>query len=147
MTSRRHLAVLACVFGCFAFLSLSSLAEAPPSGSLAFQSAGTYGTARTFQVTLGDLDGDGDLDAVFANVPGRSKVWMNDGNGGFTSVYQNIGSESRGIELDDLDGDGDGDLDAGIYYPLSHRQSRLYLNDGHGVLMEVSGFWLPRLAT
>jgi FG-GAP-like repeat len=177
-------------------IGLVACVEISASDSLSFERDDIYGTARTSQVALGDLDGDGDLDATFANVPGRSEVWMNDGAGHFAKAYQNIGSESRGIGLGDLDGDGDldllttpvsnslpsrvyfnngfgrftpathdlgdttipangmslfdvegdGDLDAGIYYPLSQRQSRLFLNDGTGSFTSTD-LRLPGLAT
>jgi len=176
-----------CSKNVFVFLFLVAIgvalsAEIATSESLSFERVGQYGTARTFQVSLGDLDGDGDLDAVFANIPQRSEVWMNDGTGRFTNAYKRIGDNARGMGIGDLDGDGDldlmmspasssipsrvylndgsggftvaaqdlgdttipancmslfdvegdGDLDAGIYYPLSQRQTRLYLNDGIG---------------
>jgi len=35
-------------------------------------------------VTLGDLDGDGDLDAWVANLSQANRVWLNDGSGTFT---------------------------------------------------------------
>ena len=61
-------------------------------------------------VALGDLDGDGDLDAMFAN-SGPNTVWTNDGTGNFTNSGQELGnSDSLSVALGDLDGDGD--LDA-----------------------------------
>ena len=66
---------------------------------------------------LGDLDGDGDLDAFVANAQVSSgtgepnRVWLNDGDGNFSDNGQALGdSPSLGISLGDLDGDGD--LDA-----------------------------------
>ena len=70
------------------------------------------GNETTRDVDLGDLDGDGDIDAFAVNFePG--KVWLNDGYGNFTDSGQNLDHEnanSRDVELGDLDGDGD--LDA-----------------------------------
>ena len=59
---------------------------------------GRYGNAPTYQVALGDLDGDGDLDAVFANMHARSEIWSNDGSGRFANTYQRIGMETHGIK-------------------------------------------------
>ena len=57
---------------------------------------------------LGDLDGDGDLDAFVANM-GVNKVWLNDGAGTFSDSGQSLGSSestSTAIALGDLNGDG-----------------------------------------
>ncbi|MEC8559958.1 MAG: M43 family zinc metalloprotease, partial [Planctomycetota bacterium] len=43
------------------------------------------GTGASFSVALGDLDGDGDLDAMVANSGQSNTVWTNDGNGNFES--------------------------------------------------------------
>ena len=59
----------------------------------------------------GDVDADGDLDAVVANRSQGNRVWRNDGSGSFTDTSQVLGSfNSRGVALGDVDADGD--LDA-----------------------------------
>ena len=70
------------------------------------------GDSLSFSVALGDLDGDGDLDAMVANFEGfPNTVWTNDGNGTFTNSGQALGnSNSTSVALGELDGDGD--LDA-----------------------------------
>ncbi len=93
--------------------------------------------AHTFQVALGDLDGDGDLDAVCANMEFvDSRVWLNDGRGRFIVTEQRLTQQGHGVDLGDLDGDGD--LDAliscagyGQDGTMHHRPSRVYFNDGH----------------
>lgn len=87
-------------------------------------------TPTTFDIALGDLDGDGDLDAFFAN--GQSEglqpnsVWINQGEGVFLDSGQALGmADTRSIALDDLDGDGD--LDA-----LEGGWGLIYFNNGYG---------------
>ena len=94
-------------------------------------------TPRLFaaSVALGDLDGDGDLDAYFG-VLGADRVFMNSGAGVFTA-RSTIGSDSTlDVALVDLDGDGDLDAaTAGWVGGLNH----VYLNDGTGVFTETPG--------
>ena len=92
----------------------------------------------TFQVVLGDVDGDGDLDAVFSNMgPRHSQVWLNDGSGRFVDSGQELTPQGHGAGLGDLDGDGDLDLfiSCATYsgYP---EPSKVYLNDGTGVFRD-----------
>ena len=85
------------------------IASSTPT-ELTFVAAGSYGNAPTFQVALGDLDSDGDLDAVFSNMHAESEVWLNGGSGRFTTSNQRLGSEAHGVGIGDLDGDGDLDI-------------------------------------
>ena len=78
------------------------------------------GTADSRGVSLGDLDGDGDLDAFVSNgVVGAgaftaNTVWWNDGTGVFTDSGLRLGStKSYSSSLGDLDGDGDLDVIVG----------------------------------
>lgn len=82
---------------------------------------------RTWQTAFGDLDGDGDLDAVFANLDAPSAVLLNDGSGRFTASDQSFPRGLHGIEIGDLDGDGDEDL---FFAPLRGSTHPVYLNDG-----------------
>jgi hypothetical protein len=74
----------------------------------------TSPVSDTTAVALGDVDGDGDLDALIANWVGQAnQVWVNDGSGLFTDSGQSLGTiGSLSTALGDLDGDGD--LDAFI---------------------------------
>ena len=85
-------------------------------------------------VALGDLDADGDLDAVAANAPADgesqpSQVWLNDGAGVFTGTAQLFAvSNPADVALGDLNGDGALDI-----YFANGRWSQLdqiWLNDG-----------------
>ncbi|MDP6058534.1 MAG: FG-GAP-like repeat-containing protein, partial [Pirellulaceae bacterium] len=80
-------------------------------------------------MALGDLDGDGDLDAFVANFFSEgNRVWMNDGAGTFTDSGQILGNhDSNNVELGDLDGDGD--LDAIV---ANNGANHVWINGGAG---------------
>ncbi len=87
---------------------------------------GTSGKSDTYGVSLGDIDGDGDLDAFEANNYNANNIWLNDGKGNF-SEFQNLGaSDSYGVSLGDLDGDGD--LDA--FVANNNQPNKVWLNAG-----------------
>jgi hypothetical protein len=98
-----------------------------------------FGTTNTFQIVLGDVDGDGDLDAALANARrGRSQVLLNDGAGYLKDTNQELTPQGHGLGLGDLDGDGDLDLFVTCAHfgetadSMKGLPSRVYLNDGHG---------------
>jgi hypothetical protein len=101
-----------------------------------------FGRTETFQVGLGDLDGDGDLDAVFANMGANdSQVWLNDGKGHFADSGQELTQQGHGLALGDLDTDGDLDVFmTSAHYDngggWSTKPSRVYLNDGQGRFLD-----------
>ncbi len=102
-----------------------------PTSSLFLQSPQAFEAVATFQVGLGDLDGDRDLDAVFANMESYTQVWLNDGTGNFVDTRQRLTQQGHGVGIGDLDGDGDLDLFitcAGR--DGSDKRSTVYLNDG-----------------
>ena len=86
---------------------------------------------ETTSLTLGDLDGDGDIDA-FETSRNGSRVWMNDGAGNYAEFGQTLGrSAMYSSALGDLDADGD--LDALILGDfLSGDALRILWNDGTG---------------
>jgi hypothetical protein len=64
-------------------------------------------------VSMGDLDGDGDLDLVLAkgrHTPIVDRVLLNDGKGGFVASDLGPGDRTYTAALADLDGDGDLDV-------------------------------------
>lgn len=60
-------------------------------------------------VALGDLNGDGYLDAFITNFGLPDQVWSNDGTGYFIGTGVELGGDAttRGVALGDLDDDGD----------------------------------------
>jgi hypothetical protein len=93
------------------------------------------GRQRTYSVALGDVDGDGDLDALVGN-EGADELWLNDGQGRFTLARQSW-SGRRTMQVFLIDLDGDGDLDAVTGHELSttfawYRQAIIWWNDGTG---------------
>jgi hypothetical protein len=82
------------------------------------------------RVTMGDLDGDGDLDLLVATYSGWLNVRLNDGMGAFrpgSSVRAQV-STSDAV-LGDVDGDGDLDVLATNFIPAA---VSVRLNDGAG---------------
>ena len=101
------------------------------AGSTFTNSGQALGNGASTSVALGDLDGDGDLDAMVANYGGNT-VWTNDGDGTFTNSGQALGgSNSYAVALGDLDGDGD--LDAMVANAsFDVEPNTVWINDGNG---------------
>ncbi|MBX3396064.1 MAG: VCBS repeat-containing protein [Phycisphaerae bacterium] len=107
----------------------------------------------TNQLTIGDIDNDGDLDIIFANgagftsaeTPQVQRIFINNGSGTFTdqSVARlNFSGICRGVELGDIDNDGDLDL---VFAQDFNRRPALFLNDGNGFFTNVTAARLPAL--
>ena len=96
----------------------------------------TLGNDNTETVALGDLDGDGDLDALIVNSSQDNTVWINNGNGTFT----NLGAETPAplmvtgsAALGDFDGDGDLDaMFANNGGDAASRANIVWTNNGDG---------------
>ncbi|MCP3904911.1 MAG: VCBS repeat-containing protein, partial [Planctomycetes bacterium] len=105
----------------------------------------------TNQVSVGDIDGDGDLDVLFANGGNFSsagpnllqRIYINLGTGFFRDESQfrmNFSGLCRGVEMGDVDNDGDLDV---IYSQDFNRQPQLFINNGFGSFGNASATHLP----
>ncbi len=108
------------------------------------------GAANDLRVTLADVDGDRDLDALVS--PADGNAWLeNDGLGRFVAAHPIVSAQLDGllntysVAVGDLDGNGWLDLFIGNH-TVSYDESSpgipapelLFLNRGGGVLEEVS---------
>ena len=103
------------------------------AGDLA-DSGQRLGDSDSTAVALGDVDGDGDLDALVGDGSG-AVVWFNQGGAqaGQEGTFDPSGRTLRGrpvmaLFLADLDGDGDPDAVIG-----ERSGARIWWNDGHGI--------------
>jgi hypothetical protein len=108
---------------------------------------GAIGSGQLAHIALGDIDGNGTIDAVTTgwrwppgnNGPCPNRVWLNDGLGNFHESGQLLDegqSHVHGLELVDINGDSCLDLVMGIQD--NSRSGRIYLNDGNGVFVKGS---------
>lgn len=97
---------------------------------------GTYD--RTLGVDLVDIEGDGDLDAVLANVGwyDSNRILVNDGQGYFSDESDRM-PEYWSVAIGAADVDGD--LDVDLLLASSLTQNPLLLNDGAGHFHLASG--------
>ena len=98
---------------------------------LLIDSGQRLGDGATWQVGLGDVDGDGDLDAVTANEDIGGAVWLNDGAGVFADSGQRL-SIGNAIAVADLDHDGAPDIVLGSWSGLLV----VWWNDGAGAFTQ-----------
>jgi hypothetical protein len=85
------------------------------------------GQAESTAVALGDLNGNGFVDAVVGN-RGADEVWFNDGQGYFSDSGQRLGSShTRAVYLADLNGNGRLDL-----IVAGEAVVQVWFNDGMG---------------
>lgn len=95
-------------------------------------------TAHILDIDLGDVDEDGDLDAVAALEYDVNRLYVNDGTGQFswpTGTFTNEEHDTEEVELTDLNGDGH--LDA-VFIAEDDGQHEFYLGRGDGTFRDVS---------
>jgi hypothetical protein len=108
--------------------------------------------ANSTKADFGDVDGDGDLDAIIANV-GAEQLLLNDGHGVFADasaqlpppvpIFENISADAR---FADVDGDGDLDILVSNENPFPGglgAQNRLWINDGSATFSDETLARLP----
>ncbi len=103
-----------------------------PSGGVSFIDSGQrLGNMPSDCVDLGDVDDDGDLDAIVANER-NLQIWLNEGNAVFKEGQKIIKNVS-GHKLGDIDQDGDLDL----FIVDNENSAVVWFNNGDGTF--VSG--------
>ncbi len=111
--------------------------------------------ANSTEVEFADVDGDGDPDAIVANL-GPEQLLLNDGSGFFADAsathlppalpfFEDISAEAR---FADVDGDGDPDLLVSNENPfnpdpLGGAQNRVWINDGAGRFADETAARIP----
>lgn len=109
----------------------------------------TQGTVPGFHetsnaVALGDVDGDGDLDALVANGASLQSfvphLYINQGGAVFTDEPLQLPTNwGEFLDVSLVDVDADGDLDAILANDNGWNKDQLYLNQGNGTFVASSG--------
>lgn len=83
----------------------------------------------SWDVVIGDVNGDTYPDLVFGTFGGNAQLWLNNGSGVFSNSGQSL-AEGQSVALGDLDGDDDLDLVTGRSGVVGSNQ--VWENDGSG---------------
>jgi len=97
------------------------------SAQIFVDSGQDIGSSQSHGMAMGDLNGNGFVDAFIANT-GPNTVWLNNEDGTFSNSGQSLGdASSMEVALGDLDGNGS--LDA---FVANNGTNMIWLNDGNG---------------
>ena len=106
---------------------------AASGGNGVFTNGSNVGTgSNPYNVTLADIDNDGDLDILAPDFGGAAvSIQLNRGNGLYSgSASTSVGSQPRSVTAADIDGDGDLDLLTANY---NANTASVRFNNGSGV--------------
>jgi len=108
-----------------------------------FTNIATFGptnvNTRTYHARVIDYDNDGDNDFIFTDESNNLRLYLNPGNGVFTT-YTTIISPGAYVLFEPLDVDNDGDMD------FVGSNGKVYANNGSGTFTIVSGLTLKQNA-
>lgn len=107
------------------------------------EAAASYGLAigwQTWTASFGDIDNDGDFDALITNHDHESQILENDGTGHFTDITASTGFDITDITpiqsvIEDFDNDGFADLF------ITGSNSRFYRNNGNKTFTRIEGLF------
>jgi len=136
-------------------LAFSTAAEAQFQNNTSdIPSSGSANNSRSENIDFGDIDLDGDWDAVWADGgdadQDQNRIWINQGNlqGGTTGVFVDdtaarapaVNDQSRDIEFADIDNDGDLDIYVSNTSAIVTQSNRWWINRG-GIQAATIGFY------
>lgn len=102
------------------------------------EKASPFANVRGGDMDFEDIDGDGDLDALLSSAYEGTHLYRNLGSGVFEEIHGALPSYQFGsVAFGDFDGDGDSDLIMNGTQGYWQFVTRLFLNNGHGVFIEL----------